>query len=156
MHSWFYAHRFSNQSSLKGVFDVTLVPRTSEGKRTAVLGGWQLLVSRYSQQIEAAVELVKFLASPSEQRFRAIERDDNPSVKTLYEDPELVAAYPYYNHLRGVLSEAIARPTTATRKKYSGVSTLYQEAIHTILTREYTASEALQRLEQDLIKLLKG
>lgn len=158
MHTWFYVHRFSyrRESPLNGLFDIIQLPGQTPDLRMSILGGWQLVVSQYSQHIQAATELVRFLSSPAEQKFRAMERDDNPSIAALYDDVELLASYPYYQRLGDILAHAISRPTAITRKNYSGISTLYSEAVHGVLTHEYTAQEAVTRLEGELKQLLKS
>jgi trehalose/maltose transport system substrate-binding protein len=64
MRNWPYAYGLGNSddSPVKDLFDVAPLP-TGGGNDTsaATLGGWNLAVSRYSPNPEAAIDLVKFL-----------------------------------------------------------------------------------------------
>ena len=67
MRNWPYAWALLNaaNSQVKGKVGVAPLPSGSAGgKHSAVLGGWQLAVSRYSKAQDAAIDLVKYLTSP--------------------------------------------------------------------------------------------
>ena len=49
-----------------------------------------------------------------------------------------------------------ARPSTFSKDRYNAVSTLYFNAVHSILTGEEDAEVALELLELDLADLLDG
>ena len=87
MRNWPYAYSLGNgdDSAIKGKFDVTTLPAGSgEGARSAAtLGGWNLAVSKYSENPEAAIEMVKWIASPEMQksaRPQGIEHADHPGA----------------------------------------------------------------------------
>lgn len=157
MRNWPYAYSLgqSDDSPIKGQFGVSLLP-AGQGGQAATLGGWQLAVSKYSRQPEAAVQLVKFLTSPEIQKRRAIEGSYAPTIPVLYEDTEVIAANPYYNELADVFAGgAAARPSAITGPAYPEVSFNYFTAVHSILTGQDTAANALANLEdrlQDLVE----
>ena len=83
MRNWPYAWALGNapDSPIAGKIGVTQLPKGGEdGKHTGVLGGWQLAVSKYSQNAELAVDLVRHLTSPEEQKRRAIKGSYNPTI----------------------------------------------------------------------------
>ena len=86
MRNWPYAWALGNapDSPIAGKIGVTQLPKGGEdGKHTGVLGGWQLAVSKYSQNAELAVDLVRYLTSPEEQKRRAIKGSYNPTIAAL-------------------------------------------------------------------------
>ena len=87
MRNWPYAYSLGNgdDSAVKGKFDVTTLPAGSgEGARSAAtLGGWNLAVSKYSKNPDAAIELVKWIASPEMQKYpraEGVEPADHPGA----------------------------------------------------------------------------
>lgn len=156
MRNWPYAYSLGNaeDSVIAGMFDVSPLPAGEGGTPAATLGGWQLAVSRYSQHPEEAAQLAFFLASPEEQKIRAIEGSFNPTIQSLYEDPEVLEAAPFFGSLFDVFTNAVARPSTVTSPNYSATSEAFFRAVHSVLTGESDAETALEVLELDLEDLL--
>ena len=125
MRNWPYAYSLGNadDSVIKGKFDVAPLPAGDSGHGAAALGGWQLAVSKYSKNPEVAADVALFLASPEEQKIRAVEGSLNPTVMSLYKDPDVLKAAPFFGSLYDVFINAVARPSTATAPKYNEVST---------------------------------
>lgn len=71
----------------------------------------------------------------------------------LYEDPEVQAAIPLAQQFHDVLINSVARPSTATAPNYVEVSELFWLAVHSVLTGEKDANQALQELENNLVEL---
>lgn len=155
MRNWPYAYSLgqADDSPIAGLFDVTTLPGAEEGMSAATLGGWQLAVSRYSENPDAAAALVAFLAGPEEQKIRAIEGSYNPTIGYLYEDADILEAAPFFGSLFDVFTNATARPSTVSGSDYGRVSELYFTAVHNILTGESSAEDALAVLERDLVAL---
>lgn len=157
MRNWPYAYpiyKADDASPVQNNFDVAPLPAGDSGKGAATLGGWQVAVSKYSRHPQEAALLALFLASPEEQKFRAIEGAYNPTVMSLYEDAEVLAANPFFGSLYDVFINTVARPSTASAPRYNDVSTLFFESVHSVLTGEQQAAPAMQKLEQDLKNLL--
>jgi trehalose/maltose transport system substrate-binding protein len=155
MRNWPYAFSLGNadDSVIKGLFDVSPLPAGASGSGAATLGGWQLAVSKYSAHPEEAAKLALFMASYDEQKIRAIEGSLNPTIKSLYEDADVLAAAPFFGSLYDVFTSAVARPSTATAPQYADVSALFFNAVHSVLTGETDATNAFAELELDLADL---
>jgi trehalose/maltose transport system substrate-binding protein len=134
------------------MFDVTVLPTGAE-LNAATLGGWQLMVSKYSENPEVAAEFVRHMASPEAQEFRAISVSNLPTIGRLYRDPDVLAAQPFMERLFDVFNNAVARPSTVTGELYNEVSAAYFNAVHTVLTGEETAEDALIDLEEELVSI---
>jgi len=137
MRNWPYAYKLSqsDDSAVKGKFDVTTLPR-GKGTSSATLGGWQLAVSKYSKNPALAAQVAFFFANYKHQKERAIEASYNPTIKTLYQDPEVLEAVPFFGTLYDVFTNAVARPSTASAPNYNEVSTLFFKAVHKIISGE--------------------
>jgi len=154
MRNWPYAFSLGNtdDSPIQGLFDATVLP-TGATNHAATLGGWQLMVSKYSENVEEAVQLVAFLASQEGQKSRAITNSYLPTIGSLYKDPELLEAQPFMESLFDVFDNAVARPSTVTGELYNEASAAYFNAVHTILTGEETSEDALMDLEEQLVDI---
>ncbi len=157
MRNWPYAYSLGQAegSAVAGVFDVSPLPAgdADGGAPAATLGGWQLGVSRYSNNPELAADVALFLASYDEQKIRAVEGSLNPTIMALYEDEDVLEAVPFFGSLYDVFINAVARPSTATAPDYAQVSSAFYTAIHSVLTGQEDAATALALLEFDLIEL---
>lgn len=156
MRNWPYAYSLGNadDSPVKGLFDVSPLPAGASGNPAAALGGWQLSVSKYSANPDAAAALAVYLTSPEIQKLRAIGASLNPTVMSLYEDPEVLEASPFFGSLYDVFINATPRPSTVTGEKYNEVSVAYFTAVHSVLTGEQDAETAMTLLELDLQEIL--
>jgi trehalose/maltose transport system substrate-binding protein len=152
MRNWPYAYSLGNadDSVIKGLFDVSPLPAGKSGHGAATLGGWQLAVSKYSAHPAEAAKLALFMASYDEQKYRAITGSLNPTIKALYQDPDVLAAAPFFGSLYDVFTSAVARPSTATAPNYNDVSVLFFNAVHSVLTGDTDAASAFASLELDL------
>ncbi|HPJ13035.1 MAG TPA: ABC transporter substrate-binding protein, partial [Caldisericia bacterium] len=128
MRNWPYAYALGNadDSAIKGKFDVSVLP-AGKGGSAATLGGWQLAVSKYSKDPALAAQVAFFMANYDHQKARAMQ-SYNPTIKTLYEDPEVLEAVPFFGSLYDVFINAVARPSTASAPNYNEVSTLFFKA----------------------------
>jgi len=158
MRNWPYAWALLNaeDSSLRGKIGVAPLPKGAQhGRHAATLGGWQLAVSRHSANKDAAIDFVLYLTSVAEQKRRAIAGSYAPTIPSLYRDPEVLAANPFFAELGEVLADAIARPSSQTGGQYWQVSTLFWEAVHNTLIGNGSALTNLAWLE-DRLELLRS
>jgi trehalose/maltose transport system substrate-binding protein len=159
MRNWPYAWALANadDSAIKGKVGVTQLPKGGEdGKHTGVLGGWQLAVSKYSANAEAAADLVEYLTSAEEQKRRAIKGAYNPTIAELYEDQEVLDANPFFGELYDTFIAAVARPSKVTGAKYNQVSSEFYNAAHEVLSGKSDAATSLEALEGRLDRLSRG
>mgnify|MGYP000986796115 FL=1 len=152
MRNWPYCYSLGNgpDSAIAGKFDVSPLPAGDSGAGAATLGGWQLSVSKYSKHPEVAADVALFLASYEEQKIRAIQASMNPTIMSLYQDSDVLEASPFMGSLYDVFVNAVARPSTISAPRYNEVSTLFFNAVHSVLTGKSTADDALEELELDL------
>jgi len=158
MRNWPYAWALLNgeDSTLRGKVGVAPLPKGSRfGRHAATLGGWQLAVSRYSADKEAAIDFVLYLTGAAEQKRRAMIGSYAPTIESLYQDAEVLAANPFFADLGTVLADAVARPSSSTGGQYAQVSTLFWEAVHNTLIGNGRAQDNLARLE-DRLDLLRS
>ncbi|MEO1018358.1 MAG: ABC transporter substrate-binding protein [Pseudomonadota bacterium] len=158
MRNWPYAYSLGNgeESAIRGKFDTVRLPIGPSGEESAAtLGGWNLAVSQYSSETEAATELAMFLASAEIQKDRAVSQSVLPTITALYEDPDIAKAQPIVTAWRPVVEGAVARPSAQTKADYNEVSSEVWTAAHATLSGTGDAAENLGELERRL-KRIRG
>jgi trehalose/maltose transport system substrate-binding protein len=157
MRNWPYAYGLGNSddSAVKGLFGVTTLP-TGQGHDTsaATLGGWNVAVSKYGDNQEAAIDLAMYLAGAEAQKTRSIIASNLPTIVSLYEDADIAREQPIIPQWKDVFLQAVPRPSAPTREKYNEVSTLFFSAVHSVISGNAKAADALADLEDDLDDLL--
>lgn len=156
MRNWPYAYALGNgdDSAVKGKFEVMPLPTANDGEEpSSTLGGWNLAVSKYSDEQEAAIELVKFLSSKAVQKERALQLSQLPTIASLYDDPDVAAAQPFMPNWKPIFESAVPRPSAVTKVKYNEVSSRFWSAVHNTLSGNGTAAENLELLEVELTEV---
>ena len=159
MRNWPYAWSLGNapDSPIKDKIGVATLPKGGpDGKNTGALGGWQLAVSKYSANPDAAASLAAYLTGKDEQKRRAIKGSYNPTIESLYKDQEVLTAVPFFGDLYGTFTSAVARPSKVTGAKYNQVSSEFFNAVHEVLSGKAKPDAALASLESRLDRLSRG
>ncbi|RBP33190.1 carbohydrate ABC transporter substrate-binding protein (CUT1 family) [Marinobacter pelagius] len=156
MRNWPYAWSLaqSADSPVKGKVGVVALPTGGEdGRHAGTLGGWQLAVSKYSDNTALAADLVRYLTSYEEQKRRAIEGSYNPTIPALYKDEEVLAAVPFFGELFETFKNGVPRPSSVTGESYGRVSNAFFNSVHDVLSGEAEPEQALSGLERELRRL---
>nr|WP_329661531.1 ABC transporter substrate-binding protein [Geminicoccus sp.] len=158
MRNWPYAWSLgqAEDSPIKDKIGVVALPAGEGGKSTGALGGWQLAVSKYSENPKEAVDLVRYLTSPTEQKRRAVEGAYNPTIASLYKDEDVVESAPFMGALYETFTNAVARPSRVTGGKYNQVSAEFFNTTHQVLSKQAQPADALAALAQKLDRLSRG
>jgi trehalose/maltose transport system substrate-binding protein len=159
MRNWPYAWSLSQtaDSPVNGKVGTAPLPKGGDdGRHAATLGGWQLSVSNYSENQEAAVQLALHLASEEVQKLRAVDLSLLPTIESMYEDPDILNANPFFGDMKAVLASAVARPSTVTGPRYNQLSSEFFNAVFTVLSGTKTAEQSLAELETKLNRLGRG
>jgi trehalose/maltose transport system substrate-binding protein len=113
MRNWPYVYALASEEdkATAGKFDVAPLPAGENGSSSAVLGGWNLAVNKYSEYPELAAELAIFMTSEKVQKMRAVEGSFNPTIADLYEDQDVLEANPFFGDLYQVFTNTVPRPS---------------------------------------------
>lgn len=137
------------ESAVRGNVGVVPLPEGSE-RSVATLGGWQLAVSRYSENHEDAVRFVRWMTSREMQKRRALEASYGPTRRSVLESEEFQTAGPWAVALAESLEHAVARPSRVAGPHYSELSLLYSRTVSRILAGEEDAATALATMAATL------
>jgi multiple sugar transport system substrate-binding protein len=153
--NWPYAWEVSNdpeRSRIAGRVGIAPLPHFPGGKSYSTLGGWQVGISAYSKNPEAAWRFARFLSSPRMQKHLALAAGRAPTRTALYEDPDILRAYPHFSALKEVFLHAYPRPRTPL---YPSVSHVLQRYFSRAISEERVdlekeAREASREIEKIL------
>ncbi|NDD29355.1 MAG: ABC transporter substrate-binding protein [Proteobacteria bacterium] len=145
LRSWPYVWGLTQKrgESLLGKVGIAPVPHADgAGHRSAgCLGGWNLMVSRWSKHPREAFLLASFLTSPEAQRERMLATGQLPTRIAPYSDAEVRKAHPEMADLLAVFEGARPRPVTP---HYSKLSDCLQIELHRAISGEVDAGGALR------------
>ena len=156
LRNWPYvwANAQADGSPVQGKIGISVLPKDGEdGAHSAALGGWQYGVNAYSDNPELAIKLVDILTDEQTQKYRFEVTGNTPSIKSLYEDPDVIAFAPYVGQFLPIFDAATARPSTVTGSDYNRVSSAFYNSAFNVLSGRMTGEEAVTRLERDLQRI---
>ncbi|AUX44770.1 ABC transporter substrate-binding protein [Sorangium cellulosum] len=154
MRNWPYAYAAGNadKSPIKGKFGVAPLPHEPGQKSAGAVGGWQLAVSKFSAQKDAAIELVRYLTSPEAQKFRATAGSFIPTVRSVQEDPDVVKSMPFLSRAKDIA--LVPRPSNSTGARYNEASIAFFQGVSQVLQGK-DPKEVLGQVEQRLTRALR-
>jgi len=153
--TWGYVwNRLENDadSKVKGKIGVAQLPHDQGGKSATCIGGWQLAVSAYSKNKAEAVKFVRYLSSPEVSKMQAIMASHMPVFPSVYKDPEVLKANPWFADALPVVEGAKSRPVSA---QYPQVSDAVRSNMNAYLAGTKTTVVAMSDMKNRLKPLYK-
>lgn len=128
---------------------VTRIPEFEPGTPSrATLGGMNYAISTYSKHPDLAYEAAMCLRSPENQLKGALSPAGNvPVIRSVYEEPEFVKAYPMKDDILDEMETAVPRPVTPL---YQNISTIVSTTLSppSSIDPEKTAEELKDKIQQ--------
>lgn len=119
-----------------------------EGSRPgSVFGGWDLMVSKFSDKKKEAVDFVKFLLSNEAQELFYTESGFYPVVNKFYNDPGYLKKYPQITRIKSLLDTGVHRPAHEEYTRFSKIMSFYFEKA---MKKQITVKEALARVSSTI------
>jgi multiple sugar transport system substrate-binding protein len=118
----------------------------------SALGGWNMLISELSDMQEEAWQFVQWMTGEAAQKEHALEGFRLPTLKSLYEDQEVLNTLPVARLGKTVLKSAKPRPVSPY---YSDMSLEMAEQFNSVVKGEVSPEEAAQTLQQQLESIVE-
>jgi len=153
--NWGFAwDRFKDDpdSTVKGKVGVMPLPTTAGGRGATCVGGWQWAVSAFSRNKAIAAKLVQHLSSPEASKFLAAEGSLLPTYQSVYTDPDVVKAVPWFKNAAEVVVAGRSRPQS---KDYGQVSDVIRTTTSAVLARTKTPEEGAAEIESRLTRVMR-
>jgi multiple sugar transport system substrate-binding protein len=139
-------------STVKGKVGVMPLPAVAGGKSATCVGGWQGAVSAFSKHKAEAAKLVKFLSTPQASKFLAIEGSLLPVYQSVYVDPDVVKAVPWFKDAANVVIAGKNRPMS---RDYGQVSDVIRTTTSAVLARSKKPDEGVSEIESRLARVMR-
>lgn len=121
------------------------LPYFKGGKKTSLIGGWNLMISSYSNHKQEAVEFIKYLNSEEAQLIVLQASGYLPITKNFYTEKKYLDNYPDLKFYSGIKNYAVARPYREQYTRYSDVIAHY---LNLAIKKEMSVEEALAKAEK--------
>jgi multiple sugar transport system substrate-binding protein len=127
---------------------VAAIPTAPGEHSYSTLGGWQMLINAATDMQEEALKFAEFMTAPAQEKELALGGARQPTIKTLYDDPELQEANPIIKLAKEVLIEnAKSRPVTPY---YGDMSVEMAEQFNNVLKGEISPQQGAETLLKSL------
>lgn len=153
--NWGFAFdRFKDDadSKVKGNVGVMPLPAMAGGKSATCMGGWQWAMNAFSKNKDAAGNLIKFLSSKEASAFVAREGSILPVFQSVYRDPEVNKAVPWFQSALPVVLGAQSRPMV---DDYGQVSDIIRTTTSAVLARTKTPEAGVDEIAARVGRLMR-
>ncbi|MCX2749354.1 ABC transporter substrate-binding protein [Arthrobacter sp. MI7-26] len=149
LRNWPYVYNLAKtdgSSKVKDTFGIAPLPGQS-GPGASSLGGHSAAISAFSKNKATALDFLKFLTDPEQQKFFATQGSLAPVLSSLYTDPALVAKLPYLPVLLTSIQNAVPRPVTPF---YPAVTKAIEDNSYAAIKGEKSVDQALTDMQAAL------
>jgi len=146
LRNWPYVYSLfgtDGASKVKGKFAVAPLPGVT-GPGTSTLGGHMAAISAFSKHKATALDYVKFLTSPEEQKTNMEKGSLAPVLESIYADQALVTKFPYLPVLKTSIENAVSRPVTPF---YPGITQAIQENSFAAIQGQKSPQQAVKDMQ---------
>lgn len=146
LRNWPYVYNLAKtegSSQVKDTFGVAPLPGVS-GPGASSLGGHSEAISVFSRYKATAFDFLKFIEEDTQQKFFMEKGSLAPVVASIYQDPTLVAQYPYLPTLLTSIENAIPRPVTPF---YPAFTKAIQDNAYAAIKGEKTPDQAVKDMD---------
>ena len=123
------------------------LPHWRGSKPMSVFGGWNLMVSQFSDNKREAVTFIKFLLQPENQKILYENGGYIPINKSLYSDSTFLKQNREFVDYSKLLQNGIHRPFLVNYTKISDILSAY---LRRAIMGELSVQEALRKVTEDL------
>jgi multiple sugar transport system substrate-binding protein len=147
--NWPYAWSLHNaaDSVIKGQVGIAALPHFAGCPKAATLGGWHVVISRFSDCKTKAVEFLKYLTSYDIQKRFTLKLGWNPGREDVYRDQDIETASPHLRRFKTVFIHAIPRPPVPY---YSQLSQIMQKHFNAALSGKETPYDAIAKTDAEI------
>ncbi|MDR6125288.1 multiple sugar transport system substrate-binding protein [Bacillus sp. SLBN-46] len=155
LRNWPYVWAKSSEaeSKISGKVGIAPMPKGPNGDTgAATLGGWNLAISKFSKNQDAAWKFIEFAISEEGQKINAVDGGRIPTLEKLFNDDQVLQKNPHFKDFLPVFLQAKPRPVSP---QYPAISEKLQIHVHNALTGQESAKDALDNAAKEINQILK-
>ena len=122
--------------------------------RRHAIGAWMFAINPYSRNVDAAVQLIRFLTREENQVRLGVETGNLPPRLGMENNAALIEAVPIAAQQFRNFALGDVRPSVHTGENYTEFSDIMQRHIHSALTGDMTVEQALRSAQAEANTLL--
>ena len=127
--------------------EIAALPHFGEGRKAFIIGGWNLMISKYSTKKEAAAKFLKFLLEERNQKILYEIGGYLPVLKEIYADSSFVKRKKYLQLYARLLAKGVHRPYFVNYTKISDILSYY---LNLAIKGEMSVDGALKKATEDV------
>jgi multiple sugar transport system substrate-binding protein len=136
-----YRNTIENGEKLN-LLEFAPLPHFEQANRTFVLGGWNLMIPRYSRRKTESLEFIRFILRPENQKILYTEGGFIPVINGIFSDQEFIKNNPELIRYQALIEQGFHRPKLVDYTKISDAISYYSNLA---IQGQLTVTEALQR-----------
>lgn len=140
---WYYNNIEPKDVSAKYMF--APLPYFTRGKPASILGGWNMMLSKYSTKKNESIEFIKFMISEEAQKIMFEKGGYLPVNKSIYKDELFMEKHPEINFYKSLKSTGAHRPFL---EKYTRCSDIIAHYLNLAIQKKIGVKEALVNAER--------
>jgi multiple sugar transport system substrate-binding protein len=152
--NWTYAYVLGKKNpAIANSFGISPLPKFEggTGEGSSILGGINMVISKYSKNPGTALKAVDYITSKEGQVAAAVKGGQPSTLRAAYQDSSVQAALPFWETLQQGIEQATSRPVTPV---YSLVSRAIYTNVNKALTGEVSPQDALKQADDEINKAL--
>ena len=123
------------------------VPHWEGYSPASVYGGWNLMISKFSTRKHEALEFVRFVLRPENQKMMFEQSGFIPVDESVYADSAFMQANPDLSYYRKLMDHGVHRPFLVNYTKISDVLSYY---VNLAIKGDISVEEALERASKEI------
>ncbi len=124
------------------------LPHLKGSKPVSTIGGWNIMLSKYSENKEEALEFIKYLLREKSQKIFYEQGAFLPVISSVYSDSSFITKYPTLSKNKKLLDSGIHRPFLANYTKISDVISFYANKV---IKKKISVDSAMDKINQALM-----
>lgn len=136
---------FYKDSSKSPQFERAPLPHFEGHEPASIFGGWNLMISRFSNNKDAALEFVRFLISEESQNIFLQQGDALPVIKSIYDNSTKSSKKDFLEYYKKLMKSGVHRPYW---EDYTRISDIIAYFANKAISGEIGVTEALISMDK--------
>jgi multiple sugar transport system substrate-binding protein len=148
LRNWPYVFATATRAkATKGKFEVAPFPEWEGAGTAGILGGFNLVISRFSKNPGAALKFIDYMTHEQRQAEDIVKYSDASPLKAVYDDPEVQKAQPFSDELKTAVEQSRSRPVSPV---YPQVSQAIYKNVNQALSGQVSPQDALKQAQSEM------
>jgi multiple sugar transport system substrate-binding protein len=140
-------------SKIRGKVGIATLPVGPSGTvGRGCLGGWNLMINRYSRNKAAAWKFIEYMTGAASQKTNAIIAGRLPTRNAVYQDPAVLAKNQYYRQFLPIILQSKPRPISTV---YPALSEIMQHNFFKAINGQLSPETAIVNIEREIEATLR-